>query len=83
VALPLSDVQMDMAIALAYRPDRMSTACENFIDLMLAHFEQDGRRPAGSAGSSALVAGGAGSAATERTTPRLQLRSAPSRAETA
>jgi len=82
VALPLSDVQMDMAIALAYRPDRMSTACENFIDLMLAHFEQDGG-PAGSAGSSALVAGGAGSAATERTTPRLQLRSAPSRAETA
>lgn len=43
VALPLSDVQLDMAIALAYRPDRMSTACENFIELVLGHFTQDGR----------------------------------------
>lgn len=43
VAIPLSDVQLDMAIALAYRPDRMSVACENFIDLVLAHFDQDGR----------------------------------------
>ena len=49
VALPLSDVQMDMAMALAYRPDRMSTACENFVDLVLALFEQDGR-PASSTG---------------------------------
>ena len=55
VALPLSDVQMDMAIAVAYRPDRMSTACENFIDLVLAHFEDEGR-PASSAGSPAVVA---------------------------
>lgn len=47
VALPLSDVQMDMAIAVAYRPDRMSTACENFIELVLGHFEQDGRPEGG------------------------------------
>jgi DNA-binding transcriptional LysR family regulator len=42
VAIPLTGVQLDMAIALAYRPDRMSVACENFIDLVLAHFGQDG-----------------------------------------
>jgi DNA-binding transcriptional LysR family regulator len=54
VAIPLGDVQLDMAIALAYRPDRMSTACENFVDIVLSHFEQDGR-PAGYASSSALV----------------------------
>jgi DNA-binding transcriptional LysR family regulator len=46
VAIPLSDVQMDMAIAVAYRPGRMSVACENFIDLVLAHFEPELRQAA-------------------------------------
>ena len=54
VAIPLSDVQLEMAIALAYRPDRMSVACENFVDVTLAHFEQDGR-PARYRSSSALT----------------------------
>jgi DNA-binding transcriptional LysR family regulator len=71
VAIPLDDVQLDMAIALAYRPDRMSTACENFVDIVLSHFEQGGR-PAGYASSSALVA-----------TAPLRPRSPSSRAETA
>jgi DNA-binding transcriptional LysR family regulator len=35
VARPLADVQLDLVLALAYRPDRMSQACENFVALTL------------------------------------------------
>jgi DNA-binding transcriptional LysR family regulator len=35
VARPLTDVQLGLEMALAYRPDRMSQACENFVALTL------------------------------------------------
>ena len=43
VARPLADVQLDLAMALAYRPDRMSQACENFVALTLCQAQANER----------------------------------------
>lgn len=59
VALPLSEARIDMAMAVTYRPDRMSTACENFVNLVFSQFHQEGP----SAGSLGMVVSGAGAAA--------------------
>lgn len=53
VARPLTGVAEDMAMAIAYRPDRMSTACVNFVDLVLSQFRQDSQAEGSAAGIAA------------------------------
>jgi len=54
VARPLTDVQLDLAMALAYRPDRMSQACENFVALTLCQTEANEHLADSAAASSDL-----------------------------